>query len=154
MNDPVQLGVNEIASAYLDLAAQLAQVGQLLRRDDCGPAAPYHIFLVGGQFVVLKQFASRTQTPEQTGAICITLGQDDALGMALGRGNARTLTSRCMVRPVRCDENQWMWQSTFLTNTPASSKEIAAEIHRRLAPRTQESSSCGLAVIHEASTAD
>lgn len=134
----VQLSDVDAANAYLDLANELCQIGHLLRRDDNGPAAPYHIYLVGDQFVVLKRFRSMQRSIDQVelaGTICITLGQDDAFGLALGRGRAATLTTRWVVLPVRFSDAQWRWQTSALPSSAVSSKEIAAEIRRRLVDR-------------------
>lgn len=135
MHESVQVSVDEVADAYLDLANELRAVGCLLRRDDHGPAAPYHIFLIGSQFVVLKRYKSPQRDVEQldqTAAVSITLGQDDAMGLALGLSHASTLVSRWMIHPTRIAGDHWGWQTSALPNSPVSSKELAQEIHRRL----------------------
>lgn len=136
MLESVQHGTDEIANAYLDLANELCKVGLLLKQDDQGSAAPYHIFLIGSQFVVLKRYKPTTNssdTVEPAGTICIALEQDDALGLAFGRGRAPTLTTRWLVLPVRRD-GAWSWHWSAAPTGPVSSRELAADFHRRLRP--------------------
>lgn len=138
MIESVRLSVDEVASAYADLGVEMARVGQLLKRDDSGSATHYQIFLIADQLVVLKKFKASCLAPAHlkgTDTIWITLGQPNEFGACSGESEASSQTSRWMLEPVSCVNNQWVWRSILPLSEPASSKQIAREVHRQLVAR-------------------